>query len=98
MRSQPRGLWCKNRVSIMQKPTTLTLAVRNPSAPLSRGRETYYEHLMKVLFKLIDIGVCLQALCVRRHASLHELIILLHQETTFQDLFTLPYELQSTKC
>lgn len=53
---------------------------------------------MKVLFKLVDVGVCLQALCVCGHAALHELVILLHQETTFQDLFTLPYELQSTKC
>lgn len=51
---------------------------------------------MKVLFKLINIGIYLQALSIGDHAAQHELIILLHQETTFKDLLTLTHQLQST--
>lgn len=50
---------------------------------------------MKVLFKLINIGIYLQTLRIGDHASQHELIILLHQETTFKDLLTLTHQLQS---
>lgn len=52
---------------------------------------------MKVLFKLVYIRICLQALSVSHHTKQHELIILLHQKTPFKNLLTLAHQLQSTK-
>lgn len=60
------------------------------------SEESYHQHLMEVFFKLINIGIYLQALSIGDHAAQHELIILLHQETTFKDLLTLTHQLQST--
>ncbi len=61
-----------------------------------KGLESYHQHLVKVLFKLINIGICLKALSISHHTPQHELIILFHQETTFKNFLTLTHQLQNT--
>lgn len=56
---------------------------------------SYHKHLVKIFLELINIGICLQALSISHHAAQHELIVLLHQKTTFKNLLTLTHQLQS---
>lgn len=61
------------------------------------GGTSYHQHLVKVLFKLVNVGVCLQALGVGHHAAEHELVILFHEEAASEHLLTLTHQLQ-IKC
>lgn len=49
-----------------------------PKSRRGKPQRSYHQHLMKVLFKLVNVGVRLQALSICHHASQHELIILFH--------------------
>lgn len=92
MQSQPRDLSCKPHFNYAKARNPEVDYLKPPWLPARRegnSREPYHQHLMKVLFKFIDVGVGLQALCICPHTSQHELIILLHQEATFKDLFAL---------
>lgn len=60
-------------------------------------RRTYHQHLVKVLFKLVNVGVGLQALSFGDHAADHELVILFHEEAAFEHLLALAHQLQ-VKC
>lgn len=58
---------------------------------------SYHQHLVKVLFELVDVGVGMQALSVGHHAADHELVILFHEEAAFEHLLALAHQLQG-KC